>query len=119
MSKAPEGRPSTDRRAVRQAVQDRRRLLRYLVRTAGLMASLPALRQCRTPTSPDDAMAVAVQRVRVGRPTASRTSPGPSLRTRTSRCDWFRVIHMMLTSKKGISALQIQRVMGFGSYKTA
>jgi transposase-like protein len=33
--------------------------------------------------------------------------------------DWFRVIHLMLTSKKGISALQIQRVMGFGSYETA
>jgi hypothetical protein len=33
--------------------------------------------------------------------------------------DWFRVIHMMLTSKKGMSALQIYRMMGFGSYKTA
>src|SRR5436853_3376596 len=33
--------------------------------------------------------------------------------------DWFRVIHLMLTSKKGISALQIMRYMGFGSYKTA
>ena len=33
--------------------------------------------------------------------------------------DWFRVMHMMLTSKKGISALQIMRVMGFGSYNTA
>lgn len=33
--------------------------------------------------------------------------------------DWFRVIHLMLTSKKGMSALQIQRMMGFGSYKTA
>ena len=33
--------------------------------------------------------------------------------------DWFRVMHMMLTSKKGISALQIYRVMGFGSYHTA
>lgn len=32
---------------------------------------------------------------------------------------WFRVMHMMLTSKKGISALQIYRVMGFGSYSTA
>jgi hypothetical protein len=33
--------------------------------------------------------------------------------------DWFRVVHMMLTSKKGMSALQIMRTMGFGSYKTA
>lgn len=34
-------------------------------------------------------------------------------------CDWYRVAHMMLTSKKGMSALQIHRTMGFGSYKTA
>jgi len=33
--------------------------------------------------------------------------------------DWFKVTHLMLTSKKGISALQIQRMMGFGSYETA
>jgi transposase-like protein len=33
--------------------------------------------------------------------------------------EWFRVIHTMLTSKKGVSALQVQRVMGFGSYRTA
>ena len=33
--------------------------------------------------------------------------------------DWFRVIHMMLTSKKGVSALQIHRVIGTGSYRTA
>jgi transposase-like protein/IS1 family transposase len=32
---------------------------------------------------------------------------------------WFRVIHLMVTSKKGISALQVYRYMGFGSYKTA
>jgi transposase-like protein len=32
---------------------------------------------------------------------------------------WFRVIHLMLTSKKGISARQVHRYMGFGSYKTA
>jgi transposase-like protein len=32
---------------------------------------------------------------------------------------WFRVVHLMLTSKKGISALQIFRMMGFGSYRTA
>jgi transposase-like protein len=33
--------------------------------------------------------------------------------------DWFRVIHMMMTAKKGVAALEVQRVMGFGSYKTA
>ncbi|HEY2069647.1 MAG TPA: IS1595 family transposase [Rhizomicrobium sp.] len=32
---------------------------------------------------------------------------------------WFRVIHMMLTSKKGVSALQVHRVIGTGSYETA
>ena len=33
--------------------------------------------------------------------------------------DWFKVTHLMLTSKKGMSALQIMRYMGFGSYRTA
>ena len=33
--------------------------------------------------------------------------------------DWFRVVHYMLASKKGMSSLQIQRMMGFGSYETA
>ena len=33
--------------------------------------------------------------------------------------DWYRVIHLMLVSKKGMSALQIYRYMGFGSYETA
>jgi transposase-like protein len=33
--------------------------------------------------------------------------------------DWFKVTHLMLVSKKGMSALQIMRFMGFGSYKTA
>jgi IS1 family transposase/transposase-like protein len=33
--------------------------------------------------------------------------------------DWFRVIHLMLTSKKGISARQLWRMMDFGSLKTA
>src|SRR6266849_8769064 len=33
--------------------------------------------------------------------------------------DWFKVTHLLLTSKKGMSALQIYRYMGFGSYKTA
>lgn len=32
---------------------------------------------------------------------------------------WFKVIYLMLVSKKGISALQIHRMMGFGSYETA
>src|SRR5437660_8223765 len=33
--------------------------------------------------------------------------------------DWYRVVYLMLTSKKGMSALQIKRIMGFGSYETA
>ena len=32
---------------------------------------------------------------------------------------WFKVVHLMTTSKKGISSLQIKRQMGFGSYETA
>ena len=32
---------------------------------------------------------------------------------------WFQVIYMMLTSKKGVAALEVQRTMGFGSYETA
>lgn len=32
---------------------------------------------------------------------------------------WFRVAHLMLVSRKGISARQVHRYMGFGSYKTA
>ena len=31
--------------------------------------------------------------------------------------DWYKVIHLMLVSKKGMSALQIYRYMGFGSYR--
>ena len=33
--------------------------------------------------------------------------------------DWYRVIHLMLVSKKGMSSRQIWRYMGFGSLKTA
>jgi len=33
--------------------------------------------------------------------------------------DWFKVTHLMLTSKKGMSARQLGRYMGFGSVKTA
>jgi hypothetical protein len=32
---------------------------------------------------------------------------------------WFKIIHLMLVSKKGISALQLYRMLGIGSYKTA
>jgi len=39
--------------------------------------------------------------------------------TKVDLRQWFRVIHLMLTSKKGMSALQIYRYMGFGSYRTA
>lgn len=33
--------------------------------------------------------------------------------------DWFKVTHLMLTAKKGMSSRQIGRYMGFGSVKTA
>jgi transposase-like protein len=33
--------------------------------------------------------------------------------------DWYRVVRYMLASKKRVSALQIQRMLGFGSYSTA
>jgi transposase-like protein len=32
---------------------------------------------------------------------------------------WFKTLHLMLTSKKGISALQIHRLLGTGSYRSA
>jgi transposase-like protein len=32
---------------------------------------------------------------------------------------WFKVLYLMVTSKKGISALQIHRMLGTGSYQTA
>jgi transposase-like protein len=33
--------------------------------------------------------------------------------------DWFKVVHLMTTAKKGMSSRQIGRYMGFGSVKTA
>lgn len=33
--------------------------------------------------------------------------------------DWYKVAHLILTSKKGMSARQLWRYMGFGSLKTA
>jgi transposase-like protein len=39
--------------------------------------------------------------------------------TKVGLRQWFKVIYLLLTSKKGISSLQIQRMMGFGSYATA
>ncbi len=32
---------------------------------------------------------------------------------------WFKVLHLLVVSKKGISALQIHRMLGYGSYRTA
>ncbi len=34
-------------------------------------------------------------------------------------CTWFKVMYLMLSSKKGMSALQIHRMIGTGSYSTA
>src|SRR4029077_12469507 len=39
--------------------------------------------------------------------------------TRIALVKWAMGFHMMCSSKKGISALQLQRNLGFGSYKTA
>jgi transposase-like protein len=39
--------------------------------------------------------------------------------TKVDLRDWFKVIHLMLTAKKGVSSRQVQRFMGFGSLKTA
>jgi transposase-like protein len=39
--------------------------------------------------------------------------------TNVSLVVWFKVIWLMMSSKKGISALQIQRMLGIGSYRTA
>src|SRR6202142_2225029 len=39
--------------------------------------------------------------------------------TKVDLRDWFKVIHLMLTAKKGISSRQVGRYMGFGSVKTA
>ena len=39
--------------------------------------------------------------------------------TNKSLREWFRVIHLMLTSETAISAVQIYRTLGFGSYGTA
>jgi transposase-like protein len=39
--------------------------------------------------------------------------------TKVDLLQWFKVIHLMLVSKKGMSARQVHRYMGFGSLKTA
>lgn len=39
--------------------------------------------------------------------------------TKKPLLQWFKVLFLMLTSKKGISALQIHRMLGYGSYQTA
>ncbi len=39
--------------------------------------------------------------------------------TKVDLRDWFKVIHLMVTAKKGISSRQVGRYMGFGSVKTA
>jgi predicted RNA-binding Zn-ribbon protein involved in translation (DUF1610 family) len=32
---------------------------------------------------------------------------------------WFRAIHMMLTNKKGVAIVEVQRTIGLGSYRSA
>lgn len=52
-------------------------------------------------------------------PGANFVSALPRVKANVARLDWFRIIHMILTSKKGISSLQVHRVMGYGSYETS
>jgi transposase-like protein len=33
--------------------------------------------------------------------------------------DWFKVMYIMITAKKGVAALEVQRMMGFGSFQSA
>lgn len=40
-------------------------------------------------------------------------------RTNKPLRDWFRVIHMMVSSKREVGPYQVYRAMGFGCYKTA
>lgn len=84
--------------------------------------------------APLAALAAAIRtsrsmRLRLGTGSATNATrsdiASPCLWARFSRTpnkplrDWFRVTHLMLTSKKRISALQIHRLMEFGSYHTA
>jgi len=39
--------------------------------------------------------------------------------TKKPLLQWFKVLYLMLTSKKGISALQIHRMIGWASYETS
>lgn len=40
-------------------------------------------------------------------------------RTRTPLTVWFEAAWLMMTAKNGVSALNLQRVLGLGSYQTA
>ncbi len=44
---------------------------------------------------------------------------GPSSSVRISRCTMLLAVRLMASSKKGISAHQLYRMLGFGSYRTA
>jgi transposase-like protein len=39
--------------------------------------------------------------------------------TKKPLLDWFKILYLMLTSKKGIPAWQIHRMIGYGSYQTS
>jgi hypothetical protein len=77
---------------------------------------LPSLRQCRGHGF--GRFSLAMLRLRP----ADLLSPFPyrryDLREHKQTAPRLKVTHLMLTRKKGMSALQIMRFMGFGSYKT-
>src|SRR5262245_57388032 len=83
--------------------------------------SLSALRQPSTERARHGAVSLAMQRLRAGRQTYRFSVLVGTIFENTNKPlrVWFCVMHLMLTSKKGMSALQIMRYMGFGSYKIA
>ena len=69
---------------------------------------LPALRQREGVSGQIDAVQVAVLRLRAKQGYRFSVIAGTIFEnTNKPLRDWFRVVHLMLASKKGISALQI------------
>ena len=83
---------------------------------------MPALRQRKGLREQDAPVHLAVHKMRRDRRAPYRFSVTVGTvfeNTNYPLLTWFKVLYLMLTSKKGISALQIHRMIGSGSYRTA